>query len=851
MNASITKNIIAYTVVTLGISGSVPVLGHESDTTKIENKKSEVHFDRAFLVASPYSLANIDQFEKDSTLTPGNFYTEIFVNGQYRSSILVKFIKNQDENVSLCLNEELLSTLGLDEAEEEKAQQKLNSDCGDFNTILPNVEYSFDQSKLNLRFTIPQAMLKVIPKGAIDPNLWHFGEIAAAVNYNASTFHSKSKRQSTNDSYYLGLSSRFHLNNWLVKHNGSLTKSSNDDTWSFVTDTLHLQTDLPSMCSSLKAGKFYSDGQYFDSLKFAGIELYSDDRMLPDGMQGFAPIIRGIAKSNSKVTIKQNGNVVYETSVPEGPFSIRDLQASGSGDYEVILDGANGEVETFIVPFSFVPELVRPGTMKYSTTSGQVYLPKNFKNQDSGNFLQANVITGLTNSITLIAGGQLYKDYSRVLAGTAVNTSMGAVGVNFYASRAKVNNSINDTIDGNQLRTSYSKLISSSETYINATYSRYSQEGVHTLNDFIYSTAKIDGNESGHYVGITNGLKDSLSLSINQTLPSLWGSLGASYYSNNHWSTNESNDKNWALSYSNNFNQISYGISATQTKNSKGQNNDSLSLTISVPLSNATNQSMGTLSANYFNSHNSSESGSIGYSNNAFNSDLNYGATLGKSANNNSLSSYASYNTGAGILSTNVSKSENFTQGSFGASGSLVAFSQGILLGPQVSDTFAIIHAPGAEGAQVLTSGRGRLNNQGNAVVPYIRPYKNNNILISPKDTDLNIQFAQTQKQVIPRANTVSIVNYQTAVTKPMVIKITNAKEDRIAFGANVIDEQGTAVGFMVNGGSVFIENAQSEQTLRIQTDSRICEFTYFYDRAVKKENQSYAVYSTDCKFIN
>ncbi len=45
---------------------------------------------------------------------------------------------------------------------------------------------------------------------------------------------------------------------------------------------------------------------------------------LPDSLKGFAPVVRGIAKSNAQITIKQNGYAIYQTYVSPGAFEISD-----------------------------------------------------------------------------------------------------------------------------------------------------------------------------------------------------------------------------------------------------------------------------------------------------------------------------------------------------------------------------------------------------------------------------------------------------------------------------------------------------------------------------------------------
>ena len=45
---------------------------------------------------------------------------------------------------------------------------------------------------------------------------------------------------------------------------------------------------------------------FLTAVSFRGVQLASDDNMLPDSLKGFAPVVRGIAKSNAQITIKQN-----------------------------------------------------------------------------------------------------------------------------------------------------------------------------------------------------------------------------------------------------------------------------------------------------------------------------------------------------------------------------------------------------------------------------------------------------------------------------------------------------------------------------------------------------------------
>ena len=70
----------------------------------------------------------------------------------------------------------------------------------------------------------------------------------------------------------------------------------------------------------LTLGESTSDADIFDSVPYRGAQLNSDDYMDAESIQGYAPVVRGIAKSNAKVIIKQSGYVIYQSFVPPGPL---------------------------------------------------------------------------------------------------------------------------------------------------------------------------------------------------------------------------------------------------------------------------------------------------------------------------------------------------------------------------------------------------------------------------------------------------------------------------------------------------------------------------------------------------
>nr|EEE1923893.1 fimbrial biogenesis outer membrane usher protein [Salmonella enterica subsp. diarizonae] len=133
-----------------------------------------------------------------------------------------------------------------------------------------------------------------------------------------------------------------------------------------------LRHDVAALRGQLTVGDFSTGGELMENVSLRGVRLASDDRMLPGSLRGYAPVVHGIAGSNAKVTIRQNGNIIYETTVPAGPFTVNDLYPSGyGGDLTVSVTEANGQTRLFTVPFASVAQLVRPGYTRYQVSTGR------------------------------------------------------------------------------------------------------------------------------------------------------------------------------------------------------------------------------------------------------------------------------------------------------------------------------------------------------------------------------------------------------------------------------------------------------------------------------------------------
>lgn len=320
------------------------------------------------------------------------------------------------------------------------------------------------------------------------------------------------------------------------------------------------------------AGESYTPSDVFDSLGFRGVQIASDDNMLPDSLKGFAPTVRGIAKSNARVTIKQNGYVIYQTYVSPGAFAINDLYpTSSSGDLQVTVKESDGSENTFTVPYSAVPLLQREGRLKYALTAGK-YRSTN-DDQDEVNFAQGTAIYGLPHGFTLYGGSQVSNDYHAFALGAGLN--MGDFGA-ISADITQANSTLADGSqhDGQSVRFLYAKALNDLGTNFQLLGYRYSTEGFYTLDETTYKnmsgyTGDNEWKDEDHdgkqdkpvwtdYYDLYYTKKGKAQLNISQQVGKI-GSIFVTGSEQTYWHTDEK-DRMLQVGYNGSWNGISYSL---------------------------------------------------------------------------------------------------------------------------------------------------------------------------------------------------------------------------------------------------------------------------------------------------
>lgn len=299
-----------------------------------------------------------------------------------------------------------------------------NKPINSLSALIPDARIKFNFHQLRLEISIPQIAMQTNTQGMIDPAQWDDGVPALLFNYNLNggrnwqqSSTGRDNRVQTN--LFGTLQGGANLQAWrlrstltFVRNNSSIGSMASQTTQRANFSNIYLSRDIRALQSEILLGESTTHGDVFDSVPFRGVSLGYNEEMLPNSLRGFAPVITGIAQSNARVTVRQNGNVIYQTYVAPGSFRIDDLyQASQGGNLTITITESDGRVRTQDVAYSSLPVMRRPGSLKYATTVGR-YHGGISEGSRKATFVQGTAIYGLPNNMTLYGGGLVAANYT-------------------------------------------------------------------------------------------------------------------------------------------------------------------------------------------------------------------------------------------------------------------------------------------------------------------------------------------------------------------------------------------------------------------------------------------------------
>lgn len=806
-------------------------------------------FDPAFIKSvnqgDPSSIPDLSLYSTRDAQAPGVYRIDVILNNSLQETADIRFVDKKDpvtgaQKLAPCLSIAKLTTYGLRSEAFPTLREDANG-CAD-TSVIPDLTTDFNFNTQQLLISIPQAALSTIAQGFVSPDEFDDGINALLTNYQ---FSSGKDYEADNEYYNLNLQSGLNVGPWRLRNLSTWNKSAGTKSdWDSV--YLYVQRSIVPLKSTLVMGESTSLSSIFDSVPFTGIQLATDTDMIPESLRGFAPIVRGIARTNARIVIKQNGYQIYQAFVAPGAFEITDLYSTGgNGDLYVTVEESDGSRQNFVVPYASLPLMLREGQMEYEITSGK-YRPYD-GNIDEKPFTQATISYGVLSNTTFYTGLQAASNYQALAFGAGQN--LGDIGaVSADVTTAWSSKKDEDKTSGQSWRIRYGKNILETGTNITVAGYRYSTSGYNTLSD-------VMNTYSNRYGGYTpRSLRNRTNITVSQSLGAGLGSLSVSGIFEDYWDSKRHNNS-LNIGYNGGFRRFNYYAGYSYSRYSWGNNGSGryveddhvVSFNISIPLSewlpnayatyNATNSSPGStdqyvsLSGVALENHNLDWNVQQGYSNRE---DASGGI-------------YGNYRGSAGSVNAGYSYAKNSQLINYGLSGGVLVHAEGITLGQEMSETAVLVKAPGLKNVRLENDATIETDSRGYAIIPYVTPYHRTNVTLDSTTLGNNMELPNTTQKVVPTRAAVVRANFAGNIGRRAFLILKRASGENVPYGATVTSttDKNAQASIVSDGGMVYMSGLKDNGEVYAQWGSKAgqqCKAAYSLATEIEGIAQTTAV---------
>jgi outer membrane usher protein len=794
---------------------------------------AEEQFNTSFIHGED-NVALVKDLATGDDILPGRYPFDIYINKKRVDHRDIEFKKRQP-NIpgTFCLSTEDYREYGILVPETDGSNT-----CYDIVKSIPGSTLSWNAGLQELDISVPQTHMAPRPQGAISPRMYDDGINAAYVNYTFSGDHSRyadggSTRQG--DYAFLSLNNGANLGAWRFRNNSTLSKQPGQkEEWHSVSSWA--ETDIAPWRSRLQIGQSNTSNDVFDSVQFRGVQIASIPEMLPDSLRGYAPVVRGVANTNARVEVRQNGYTVYSTMVPPGPFALTDIYPSTlSGDLAVTVIEADGAHHSFSVPYSSVPNMLRDGILEYQFTAGKYhdgtsrYQPK---------FVQGTFSHGMRYDLTPYGGLLFAEHYRSGVLG--VGTNLGVLGAaSVDAAWSDTDLASGDSKRGASFRFLYSKALNTLGTEFQLAGYRYSTSGYYDFSDAIAERASWangfyrtqyydqDNNPNGlpdwanqqrkYYDTLRyNNKRQRVQVSVNQHI------AGASLYAilsrQNYWGTS-AYDRTVQTGFSTTWSNVSYSVFYQNSRSNYGYSDNSVNLNLSIPFSVFDHNRDMTVSVNATHSKQSGNGYSTGLSGTLLDDNrMNYFVQTGHTQHGGDTSlANLGYQGSAGNIDVGHSYNSRYQQTSLNVAGGMVMHAGGVTLSQPLQNTFVLVEAKGAQGVRLENQPGAAIDRFGYAVQTSAMPYRHNRVALRTSDIGNGLDIPLAAKDIVPTQRAIGKVVFETHLGQSLLIHSTLDNGESPLIGATIFNAQGSSIGIVGTQGKAYVSGVESGETLRMK----------------------------------
>ncbi|MBH3170912.1 fimbria/pilus outer membrane usher protein [Serratia marcescens] len=791
-------------------------------------RASAVEFNTDVLDTDDKKNIDFSRFSREGYILPGTYQMQVKLNGDsLGNDIAVPFYVRPGQTSSTdkseampeaCLSPIWLDKLGLTEEALKKVGTWHQGGCADF-TALKGTELKADIGSNILNINMPQAWLEYSDASWLPPSRWDNGIPGILLDYNVNGNVTKTHNSGQQQNAAISGTVGGNAGAWRLRadYQGSYANTTGRNSSSqhnFDFTRVYLYRPLPSLQAKLTLGEDYVSSNIFDSWRYTGASLASDDNMLPPKLRGYAPEIIGVAKTNARVTVTQQGRVVYDSTVPAGPFRIQNLDSAVRGQLDVKVTEQNGDVQTFSVSTASVPYLTRPGQVRYQLVTGR---PSTWGHDIEGPvFANGEASWGISNSWSLYGGSTLSDDYQALALGVGRDLfAFGTVALDVTQSLAKFPD--RDNRQGKSWRVSYSKRFDEANADVTFAGYRFSERDYLSMQQYL--DARYHDNDTGRQ-------KERYQISLNKRFDelSLPLSLGLNYQYQTYW--DQGNTSQYGVNLGTWFDMPSLGarnVSLTLTANRNqylGREDNVFNLMLSVPF--------GTGTASYSSTY----------------SDDRFGQRVGYYGRVNQLDSY---NLNAGLAQDNGQSSRSEFNGMYTHNGPLAVVNANVAVAERSYSSFgmsanggltltgrgAALHAGGYNGGTRLMvdtdgiggvpidGGRVVTNDWGVGVLTNVNSYYRTTARVDVNKMADDVEATQGVVETALTEGAIGYRRFEVLKGERLFAVLRLADGTYPPFGASVRDAKGRELGLVADSGLAWLSGVTPDAALDVAWDGR------------------------------
>ncbi len=783
--------------------------------------EDDIEFNVNILNAEDRQNINLAVFSRDLYIVPGIYPFKIYINNSYLPEEKIHIVNLGDEKSEACLTPNIVEKFNLNKSALSSLKWQ---EIDELNCLvmasLSGMTVKPELSNNSLTINIPKMYQEYSTFDWEPASRWEDGVTGIISDYSlTSQYNHNLGNNHASDAIYLsGLGViGANLQSWRVRGHwqgtyNHIQTSRAEDVKELKWNNIYAYRAVRGLKAKLIVGEDYLQSDLFDSFKYTGVALRSDDNMLPPNLRSYAPEVTGFAETNAIVKISQDGRIIYESLVPAGPFRIQNLNSGISGTLQVTVEESDGRISEFEVEATNVPFLSRPGAIRYKISAGR---PTDLAHHIDGDlFAQSEISWGVNNGWSLFGGAINSHDYNSFSIGIGRDLSQaGAISTSLSQSITSINSE--SARKGKSIKIDYFKSIQEQNSQLMLSTQRVLDREFMTMTDFI----NYNNDQELIYTGFNKNLYTA---SISKNFTDWRSSMNLSYNHQTYWNRPNSHRYNLTFSkYSDTemFSNVGLSINVFSSKMQSYHDNGAY-MSISVPLSSGTNINYSTYNGKNDNTNKLTANTRIDAKNNA-------SLSVGNNRHSALLSGYYSHKGNSTDFNSSFNYISNSSMNvSSTLQGGMTLTGYGVGLHPitALGGTRILVDTNGVKDVPIKYNGSHiRSNRFGTAIIPDLNSYYKSNLVIDINQLPKNVEVAESVTQSTLTEGAIGYRNFDVIYGLKLMVILRLKDGSYPPFASDIKNKDEKVIGIIGDQGEAYIGGIRAGETMTVSWQGSEC----------------------------